>query len=330
MLFIVALIVAGGAGFYLWQEMKAGAPAEAVAEAPKLKEVYVPVAELSAGSILKPEHLRRIPMEDAALTPEMVLADADGAAVLVGSVARQVLAKGVPIARSAVVQPGDRGFLAAVLPQGKRAISIPITEVAGISGLILPGDRVDLILTYSLTGDTIDAARDVRASETVMSNIRVLALDQRLHQPQAAADGKPLGEATPIARTATLQVSPREAEMITLATSLGDLSLVLNSVHDGGEGFEAPEATAPRLGQRHMTLDSDVTTLLQQTGAEPVVEAPAALPLVEQILRIQIVRGATAGAIELGEQAVAVGPVAGAQVVAAGPGLDAVEEVPAE
>jgi pilus assembly protein CpaB len=328
MLFFVALVIAGGAGFYLWTEMQADAPA-AVAEAPKLKEVYVPVAELSAGSILKPEHMRRVPMEDAALTSEMVLADADGEAVLVGSVARQVLAKGVPIARSAVVQPGDRGFLAAVLPQGKRAISIPITEVAGISGLILPGDRVDVILTYSLTGDTIDAARDVRASETVMSNIRVLALDQRLHQPAAAADGKPLGEAPPIARTATLQVSPREAEMITLATSLGDLSLVLNSVHDGGEGFEAPEAAAAGVGQRHMTLDSDVTTLLQQTGSEPAVEAPAALPLVDQILRIQIVRGATAGAIELGEQAVA-GAVAGGQVIAAGPGLDDVEEVPAE
>ena len=121
-------------------------------------------------------------MADAAVTPEMVVADPEGQKLLVGSVARQKLPKGAPFARSAVVQPGDRGFLAAVLPQGKRAISIPITEVAGLSGLITPGDRVDLILTYSLTGDTIDATRDVRASETVMSNIRVLALDQRLGQ----------------------------------------------------------------------------------------------------------------------------------------------------
>lgn len=318
MLFLVALVIAGGAGFYLYQKMRADAPAETVVEAPKLKEVYAPVADLSAGSILKPEHLNRIPMEDAALTPEMVLAGSEGQALLVGSVARTKLSKGAPIARSSVVQPGDRGFLAAVLPQGKRAISIPITEVAGISGLILPGDRVDLILTYSLTGDSIDATRDVRASETVMSNIRVLALDQRLSQPQPAADGNPLGEPTPIARTATLQVSPREAEMITLATSLGDLSLVLNSVHDGGQVAEDAADLASDAAPRRMTLDSDVTSLLQKNGTEATVEAEDA-PQVDQILRIQIVRGSTAGAIELGEQ-----------VIAAGPELEDAEAVPAE
>jgi len=321
-LFIAALVIAGGAGFYLYLEMQAGAAAaeaQAVVEAPKLQQVYVPVAELSPGSILKPEHLGRAPLEDAAITPEMVVAGAEGDKLLVGSVARQVLPKGVPIARSAVVQPGDRGFLAAVLPQGKRAISIPITEVAGISGLILPGDRVDIILTYSLAGEAIEATREVRASETVMSNIRVLALDQRLHQTTVAADGKPLADAPPLARTATLQVSPREAEMITLATSLGELSLVLNSVHDGGQGVEdaADAALGAEAEPRHMTLDSDVTSLLLQTGPAPVVEAAA--PLADQILRIQIVRGATSGAIELGEQ-----------VVAAAPELEAAGDLPAE
>ncbi len=315
MLFLVALVVAGGAGFYLWQEMQADAAArQTVAEAPKAKQVYVPVAELTPGSILKPEHLGRIPMEDAAITAEMVLAGPDGQTLLVGSVARQPLAKGVPIARSAVVQPGDRGFLAAVLPQGKRAISIPITEVAGISGLITPGDRVDLILTYSLAGESIDALREVRASETVMSNIRVLALDQRLGQPATGPDGRPLGEATPIARTATLQVSPREAEMITLATSLGDLSLILNSVHDGGQGVEDAADPAGPAELRHMTLDSDVTSLLMRSGLETAVAAEAS-----QILRIQIVRGAKSGAIELGEQ-----------VVAAAPEFEPAGDVPAE
>ena len=311
MLFLVALVIAGGAGFYLWQEMQADAPA-AVVEAPKTRDVYVPVADLSPGSILKPEHLGRKPLGESAVTEEMVLAGPEGQALLVGSVARQTLVSGAPIPRSAVVQPGDRGFLAAVLPQGKRAISIPITEVGGISGLITPGDRVDLILTYSLAGDSIDALRDVRASETVMSNIRVLALDQRLGQPATGPDGKPLGEATPIARTATLQVTPREAEMVTLATSLGDLSLILNSVHDGGQGAEdAAELAA--AGPRRMTLDSDVTSLLMQSGLETEVEAEA-----DQILRIQIVRGARSGAIELGEQ------------VAAAPALDPAEDAPAE
>ena len=96
-----------------------------------------------------------------------------GETYLAGSVARQVLPCGVPIARSAIVQPGDRGFLAAALPKGMRAITIPVTETAGLNGLALPGDRVDLILTYFVTakddnGNDDDAKpRDIHASETV-------------------------------------------------------------------------------------------------------------------------------------------------------------------
>jgi pilus assembly protein CpaB len=319
-LLIATLALAGGGGFYLLQQQAAPPPeaAPAVAEAPKPKEVYVPAVELSAGAILKPEHLGRMPLEEAATTPEMVVAGPEGEALLVGSVARQVLPRGVPIARSAVVQPGDRGFLAAVLPQGKRAISIPITETAGISGLVLPGDRVDIILTYSLAGAAIDAEREVRASETVMENIRVLALDQRLNQFQTGPDGAPTDGAPPIARTATLQVSPEEAEVITLATSLGDLSMVLNSVHDGGaaeeERSDMARADAGGLAEpRRMTLDSDVTSLLRHDAEE------AAAPMAERIQRIQVVRGATAGATEIE------GPV-----VAEAPGLELADDAPAE
>jgi pilus assembly protein CpaB len=309
-LLVAALVVAGGAGFYLLTGMRTSAPVAEAApvEVPKTTDVFAPATELSAGAILKPEHLVRLAVEDALVTPEMVVADAEGEALLMGSVAIQVLAKGAPIPRAAVVQPGDRGFLAAVLPQGKRAISIPISETAGVSGLVLPGDRVDIILTYSLTGDTIDAGRDVRASETVMRNIRVLALDQRLHQNATGPDGKPVADAPPLARTATLQVTPREAEVIILATSLGDLSMVLNSVHDGGETQEAAEATAAAPdAPRRMTLDSDVTSLLQRQAPGEEAVAP---PLADRTLRIQIVRGATAGAIELGEELVAAAPEA--------------------
>lgn len=314
-LLVVAAAVAAGSGYYIYAGSRGPAqqPVEAVAETPQ-RTVFVPLRDLAAGSILKPEHLGRMPVEKGATTPEMILADAAGEAALVGSVARQPLPKGLPIARSAVVQPGDRGFLAAVLPQGKRAISIPITEVAGVSGLILPGDRVDIILTYALAGAAIDATRDVRASETVLTNIRVLALDQRLGQTRTGTDGAPLADAPPIARTATLQVSPREAEMITLATSLGDLSLVLNSVHDGGD-IEEPSPAAPEAAQaRRMTLDSDVTSLLQRT-AQDDADAPA--PLAERRLSIQVVRGTSRGAVEIGERL---------SVAAVDPPADALED----
>ena len=161
---LAALIVAGGTGFYVLQGLRPAAPEVAQAAAPQLRQVFVPAAEVPIGTIITPEWLSRMEITEGALNGEMILADAAGDEFLAGSVARQVLPQGVPIARSFVVRPGDRGFLAAVLPKGMRAITIPVDEIAGLSGLALPGDRVDLILTYSVSGD---AGSGIRASETV-------------------------------------------------------------------------------------------------------------------------------------------------------------------
>ena len=87
----------------------------------------------------------------------MIRADEAGDALLLGSVARQPLAKGVPIARSAIVQPGDHGFLAAVLTPGKRAIAMAVSDTSSVGGHVLPGDRVDIIMTYSVSGDDAQA-----------------------------------------------------------------------------------------------------------------------------------------------------------------------------
>jgi pilus assembly protein CpaB len=265
---LAALIVAGGTGFYVLQGLRPAAPAEvAQAAAPQLRQVFVPASQVPIGTIITPELLSRMEITENAMGGEMILADAAGEEFLAGSVARQVLPQGVPIARTFVVRPGDRGFLAAVLPKGMRAITIPVDAIAGLSGLALPGDRVDLILTYSLS-----AGADVRASETVLSNLRVLAFDQRLGPEAPPKDKEGKAEGAPVAKTATLEVSPRQAEIITLAQTLGSLSLVLNSVRDGGADkagkseavsldalpsfLKAAEATAPR----RQTLESDVTS----------------------------------------------------------------------
>ena len=130
---LAALIVAGGTGFYVMQGLRpAGSGGRG--RRPRLRqlrEVFVPAQELPVGTIITPERLSRMEMTEGAITAQMIVADAAGEAFLAGSVARQVLPQGVPIARSAIVQPGDRGFLAAVLPKGKRAITIPISEIAG-------------------------------------------------------------------------------------------------------------------------------------------------------------------------------------------------------
>jgi pilus assembly protein CpaB len=302
----VALVVAGGSGLYLFQgALPAPQPAEAAAQEaapqPAAVEIFVPARGLAAGTLLGPDHLTRIRLDPRSVNDEMIAADEDGRTLLLGSVARQSLAKGVPIARSAIVQPGERGFLAAVLPRGKRAISIPIGEAAGVSGLVTPGDRVDIILTYSIAGDLLEAGRDIRASETILANLRILALDQRLQDAPGEAGEAP--GVRPIARTATLEVAPQEAEMLTLATRLGDLSLVLNSIEDGGEPVVAEEEGASRLAaiaaavqgaappgpRRPMTLDSHVTSLLQ--GDAPAGPDGAPPPARDRAANVQIVRG---------------------------------------
>lgn len=315
LLVFAALIVAAGTGFYAWYGMRPKpAPVEAaVVEAPpKPTEVFAAASELTVGTIILPDQLERMPMEKAAITPEMVVADDAGEQLLVGSVARQVLPKGVPIARSGTVQPGDRGFLAAVLPEGMRAISIPITEVGGISGLAMPGDHVDIILTYSVASGTNDIKRDVHASETVATNIRVLAMDQRLQR--SGPDTAPgTADGPPVATSATLEVTPQQAETITLATTLGELSMVLNSVHDGGGDTPQPQAEAAKADQqltpvsaklrdtggrllairpRNLTLDSDVTSLLQQ---KPDTKALGS--------QVQVVRGHASKNVVLGGSA---------------------------
>jgi pilus assembly protein CpaB len=316
---LAALIVAGGTGFYVLQGLQPAAPVEVQAAAPQTVEVYTPTHEIAVGTIITPERLSRMQMTDAAVSGQMIVADGTGQEFLAGSVARQVLPQGVPIARSAIVQPGDRGFLAAVLPKGKRAITIPISEVGGVGGLVIPGDRVDLILTYSIAGDLIEAERDIRASETVMKNIRVLALDQRLGPVIPKEKEAAQAEVPPVAQTATLEVTPQQAEMITLGQTLGDLSLVLNSVRDGGPNRDDEDedgasagldlaATNP-LVSRPMTIDSDVTSLLQrQLAKDPGTEMTATkgdspVPLPDRTTKVQVVRGVVSRAVQLGLEA---------------------------
>jgi len=289
---LAALAVAGGTGFYVMQGLSAPTTGEVRVEAPKLREVFVPAQEIAVGTIISPDRLARMEIADSAITSQMIEADVAGEAFLAGSVARQVLPQGVPIARWAIVQPGDRGFLAAVLPRGKRAVTIPISEVAGLNGLALPGDRVDIILAYSIGGSE-DSGPAIRASETVLENIRVLALDQRLGptKPDPDKSGKK-SDANPVAKTATLEVTPRQAEIIALAGDMGNLSLALNSVRDdeqvapGTAGQAGPkfDIAAKSLPPRRLTRESDVTstTKIQVVRGKTIGSAAAPSPAVPE------------------------------------------------
>lgn len=279
---LAALIVAGGTGAYVMQGLRPAAPVEVVPHepAPAGTDVFVAARDIAVGTILTPEHLARVKIAEPSVSPEMIVADAAGTETVTGGVARQPLAKGVPIARSAIVRPGDRGFLSAVLPRGKRAITIPVDAVGSLSGLALPGDRVDVILTYSIASAD-DKEEPVRASETVLSNLRVLAFDQRLGGDQDKLTDKIDG--APVAKTATLEVSPREAEVMTLAQTLGTLSLVLNSIRDEAE---SPLADPPLAGK----LDLTASPLPDGRAARRPTRLTVASD-VTSTSRVQVVRG---------------------------------------
>ena len=147
----------------------------------------------------------------------------------VGSVVREPILAGEPIVGRKIVRAGDSGYMAAYLEPGMRAMAIRVTVETAAGGFILPGDRVDVLLTRETTMANMGAQEGERskfASSTVMQNIKVLAIDQ---STRAGDD-----EQAVVGATATLEVGPRDAEALALAKSEGELSLVLRSYADTG------------------------------------------------------------------------------------------------
>ncbi len=143
---------------------------------------------------------------------------------LIGTVVRYGVTAGEPVTQGALVQPGDRGFLAAALGPGMRAVTVPVSAKTGVAGFVFPGDRIDLVLTQSVKGDSGAA---LKTSETVLRNLRVLATDQSTEQE--IVEGKTVVRAF---RTVTLEATPRIAEKIAVAQTIGTLSLSLRSLAD--------------------------------------------------------------------------------------------------
>jgi pilus assembly protein CpaB len=197
--------------------------------------------ELPAGTLLRAQDITwsPVPVTDAdeikrpgvtaiETKPEIV---EETAASVYGAVLRHKLVAGEPIRRGNFVKPGDRDFLQVVLSPGQRAISIPVSTGGASTGLLSPGDRVDVILTQNFKNDTNTDLKNTpltrrSVGETIAQNLRVLAID-------AVETAKP---ATPVnlinggfGRTVTLEVTPEQAEVINVATELGKLSLTLRN-----------------------------------------------------------------------------------------------------
>src|SRR5215469_3376689 len=214
------------------------APPPAPPPAPVTIAYFVAAHPLPAGTLAREEDFTvrsvspdNVPSGAIIDTPEVRIG-------LRGSLVRTFLDTGSLVTSQNVLRPRDRGFLASVLAPGTRAISINVDAESGISGLIWPGDYVDIVLTHSATptvtankpssdGDTRPSpASPPGVSETILRNVRIIAIDQEIMQ------GVPANNATAgkVAKTVSLQLAPEQVEKITVAQHLGKLSLAARAV----------------------------------------------------------------------------------------------------
>jgi pilus assembly protein CpaB len=217
-----ALVAAGGAAFLVRGMVGGGTPAAQakVAPAVAMSEVLVAATNLTPGQALSVEQVRWEKWPTSTVDPSFITHESAGneEQVVKGTVVRAMILPGQPIARNAIVHGDASGFMAATLGEGMRAISISISVDSGAGGFILPNDRVDVILTRKS-----DGAHSV--AKTILSNLRVLAVDQTFRQEKDTR--------TVVGKTATVEVSPEQAEAVAAAATSGQLSLSLRPLSDG-------------------------------------------------------------------------------------------------
>ncbi|MBW8784323.1 MAG: Flp pilus assembly protein CpaB [Novosphingobium sp.] len=231
MLLLGAMVIAIGTALAA-RSMFTGASApkaEAAQLVPKGPKVLVAQRALPVGTIITAD---AISFHD---WPKGMVQDAyfvEGEAdmkKLLGTVVRYPITAGQPVTQGALVAPGDRGFLAAALGPGMRAVTITVSVQSGVAGFIFPGDHVDLMLTQSVKGE----GESLNTTETILRNLRVLATDQSTESE--TANGKTVVHEF---RSVTLEVTPRIGEKIQVAQTIGTLSLALRSLSDNQSELE--------------------------------------------------------------------------------------------
>jgi pilus assembly protein CpaB len=267
-LLVGALIVAGITAF-MAKTMFSSAPAPTVQAAVVPQDgpqILVATRTLTIGTIIEPDSFRYQPWPKELIENAYYAKGEVDPATLAGTVVRFAVTAGQPVTKGALVQPGDRGFLAAALGPGMRAVTVNVSAQQGVAGFIFPGDRVDVVLTQSVEGGE---GPPLRAAETIVRNVRVLATDQR-----TVSDDKDGKREVKTFQTITLEVTPRLAEKIAVAGEIGTLSLSLRSIADNNAELEraiasgevkVPEGNDPKAEKKMLLqvasrpLDSDPT-----------------------------------------------------------------------
>ncbi|GGB57352.1 Flp pilus assembly protein CpaB [Roseibium aquae] len=235
---LLVLIVALGAGLIAARMVMTSGPsdqASVVQPAPAVEEteVLVAAADIPLGGKLSGSSLAWKAWPNDFLPSGVITreADPDAADVYVGQIAKAPIYKGEPV-RSERLIDTDKGFMAAILPKGKRAIAVSVEAETTAGGFILPGDKVDLILTQELDAGQV-------TSKTIIGNVRVLAIDGTT---AGEKDDKNLSPQ----RTATLELTLEQSEVVARAQQLGTISLALRSAQDSAD--EAAETVERRRG----------------------------------------------------------------------------------
>lgn len=251
-------------------------PAPTAAAAVTKTEVLVAKKDLPSGSFVSGSDVEwRIWPADAPQEGLLVkdkVSDSD----YIGAVVRTGLRAGEPLTTGRILKNGDRGFLAAVLMPGMRAMTVKITAQSGVAGFVFPNDYVDVILTHEVQRDEDPLMKNRRASQTVLENVRVLALDQKTSDQDNAPK---------VAELATVEVTPKQAEKLALIAQMGNLSLVLRSIANAPEdsGQEAKKDTDSGLDPKlveavQRALPAPMPRTKQQSGVTWDSDVSSALP----------------------------------------------------
>jgi pilus assembly protein CpaB len=219
-----ALVAAGGAAFLVRGMLGGGAQTVQAKPAPQIamSEVLVANTNLTPGQPLTVEQVRWQKWPTSTVDASFITHDngVQEEQIIKGTVVRAMILPGQPITQTAIVHGDESGFMAATLTEGMRAISISISTDSSAGGFILPNDRVDVILTRKAEGSS---SRGI--GRIILSNLRVLAVDQTYRQEKDTR--------TVVGKTATVEVSPEQAEVIAGASQSGSLSLALRPLKDG-------------------------------------------------------------------------------------------------
>lgn len=289
---LIAALIAGGV-FYFARMVQQSAPPQQVSTAPvqapvqTTTQILVAAKDLPSGTIIQANSLafRNWP-QDAIDQNAYVVQGSGSLEEFDGAVVRTGMRTGEPVIRTNMIKRGESGFLAAVLQPGMRAVSLSVNENTGVAGFVFPGDRVDLVLSHVVNlGDSNGQQRPHNVSETVMHDLRVIAVDQRSgDQDQAPAVG----------RVVSLEVTPEQSEKIALAQRMGELRLVLrplsksddaaaNGSNDGASTAVVTPVTDAE--QRTFSLDSDLSQIIAPPGGDGSGTGDASV--------VQVVRGST-------------------------------------